>query len=88
MAPFSTAMTLPVALETENCGKLLLSAAASSSSLYQCRKTLMDAGLQPDCVAKGAVDLSRRFEFLFGAQPPAESARDCRFSTGFPYANH
>ncbi len=73
LAPFSSTMTLPVALETEGYRKVMLAASASSTTVYQCKGPLMAAGAQPDCVAKGAVDLARRFEFLFGAQPPAES---------------
>jgi hypothetical protein len=74
-------MTLPVALETEGYRKLMLSASASSTTVYQCKAALMAAGAQPDCVAKGAVDLNRRFEFLFGAQPPAESSYPKQFYT-------
>lgn len=73
LAPFSSTMTLPVALETESSKKLMLSASASSTVVYQCKGPLMAAGSQPDCVAKGAVDLNRRFEYLFGFQPPAEN---------------
>lgn len=67
IAPFGSAMTLPVFQELDVHRKIALAPSAASPALYQCANNSVSP--QPECATKAAT--AKRFDKAFGLQPPA-----------------